>query len=173
MTKKESAVRTRNLTIAAIAALSLLAACGSDSKGAADTTAAAADTTTGDTTATSGTDVKASGEHADEEFCQFQETLNNAPSPLDSATATPDEIEAFFNDTVQPAITKLTETAPEEMADDAATMAVAYTKLSALFEKNDWDINKAINDPDLATLAGDQSFSTSASNIDEYCGFSK
>lgn len=169
-------MRTRNLTIAAVAALSLLAACGSDSKGAADTTAGGAAETTAagatDSTATGDTAVHASGEHADEEFCQFQETLNNAPSPLDSDTATPDEIESFFKDTVQPAIGKLNDTAPDEMTDDAATMADAYTKLSALFEKNGWDLAKAIADPDLATLAGDQSFSAAASNIDTYCGFS-
>ncbi|MFZ4720604.1 MAG: hypothetical protein ACOYMR_14340 [Ilumatobacteraceae bacterium] len=166
-------MRTRNLTIAAVAALSLLAACGSDSKGAADTTATTGGSTpTSDSTATSDTSVKASGEHADEEFCQFQETLNNVASPLDSSTATPDEIKSFFTDTVQPAIAKLTETAPDAMAADAATMADAYTKLSALFEKNEWDLTTAIADPDLATLAGDQNFSTAASNIDTYCGFS-
>lgn len=173
-------MRTRTITIAAVAALTLLAACGSDSKGAADTTVAggtettvAGGTDTSDSTATSDTGVHASGEHADEEFCQFQEELNNADSPLNADAPTTDDVKSFFNDTVKPAIAKLTDTAPDEMAADAATMADAYGKLSALFEKNEWDLQKAINDPDLATLAGDQGFSTAATNIDTYCGFSQ
>lgn len=159
-------MRTRSIIVAAVAALSLLAACGSEDE-ASSTTAAegATETTTGDTA------VEASGEHADEEFCQFQEELNNTDSPLNGDAATPEEIEAFFTDTVGPAIDQLTATAPDEMADAAATMATAYGKLSDLFEQNGWDLQKAINDPALAELAADQDFGAAANAIDTYCGF--
>ncbi|MEN9643449.1 MAG: hypothetical protein RL238_118 [Actinomycetota bacterium] len=166
----------RLITALAVVALPLaLVACGGDDGGAVagDTTAAAdTDATTGDTeTVTSDTGLQATGEHADEEFCVFQENLNASDSPFDDPDATPDDFEAYFDEVVDPALAKLVETAPAELADQVAILADGLGKVGDVLRANDWSIDAAFNDPELNALSQSEEYNAAGTAVDAYCGF--
>jgi ABC-type oligopeptide transport system substrate-binding subunit len=187
-------LRTRTLFAAvAIAAMSLLAACGDSgdsTEGGADTTAgpasndpvtsdpAANDTVTNDTTAVAGNDPVTSdtaavptGPGKDTEFCQYQAELNNMSTPFDDQNSGAAEFETYFKELVNPAIDKLQATAPAEIKAQMDTLAEGLRKFSAAFEKSGWDPEKAYADPELTALAGDTAYNEAGSAVDEFCGF--
>lgn len=154
-------MRTRAFTLAALAALSLLAACGSDSKGAADTTTAstaaespdttAADTTpettTGDTTAGS-----VNPEFAD--YCAQIVSYQEETDAMDSIFGGTDlpsteDMKAAFEQ-VKGMLQSLEDNAPDEIKADVATVNAATGDMLSFFEANDYDITKIATDTSLA-----------------------
>ena len=165
----------RLITTFAVVALPLaLVACGGDDGGAvAGDSTAAADSTGTDRTepVTTDTPLQATGEHADEEFCVFQEGLNTTDSPFDDPDATPDDYEAYFAEVVDPALAKLVETAPAELTDQVRILADGLGKVGEVLEANDWSIDAAFNDPELNALSQSEEYNAAGAAVDAYCGF--
>lgn len=162
----------RLITACAVVALPLaLVACGGD-----DGDAVAGDTSavTDDSAAepvTTDTPLQATGEHADEEFCVFQENLNTTDSPFDDPDATADDYEAYFDEVVDPALAKLAETAPAELKDQVDILVAGLGKVGEVLRANDWSIDAAFNDPELNALSQSEEYNAAGAAVDEYCGF--
>ncbi len=162
----------RLITAFAVAALPLtLVACGGDDGGAVagDTSAVTDDSVT--EPVTTDTPLQATGEHADEEFCVFQENLNTTDSPFDDPEATAAEYEAYFDEVVDPALAKLAETAPAELKDQVDILVAGLGKVGEVLRANDWSIDAAFNDPELNALSQSEEYNAAGAAVDEYCGF--
>lgn len=164
----------RLITAIAVVALPLaLVACGSDDGGAAgdDTVADSVADTDSSEPVTTDTPLQATGEHADEEFCVFQEGLNTTDSPFDDPDATPEDYETYFADVVDPALAKLVETAPAELVEQVDILAAGLGKVGEVLRANDWSIDAAFNDPELNELSQSEEYNAAGAAVDEYCGF--
>jgi hypothetical protein len=164
----------RLITAFAVVALPLaLVACGGDDGDAVagDTTAAAGESTGDTEPVTADTPLQATGEHADEEFCVFQENLNTTDSPFDDPDATAADYEAYFDEVVDPALAKLSETAPAELKDQVAVLVAGLGKVGEVLRANDWSIDAAFNDPELNALSQSEEYNAAGVAVDEYCGF--
>ena len=162
----------RLITAFAVAALPrTLGAGGGDDGGAVagDTSAVTDDSVT--EPVTTDTPLQATGEHADEEFCVFQENLNTTDSPFDDPEATAAEYEAYFDEVVDPALAKLAETAPAELKDQVDILVAGLGKVGEVLRANDWSIDAAFNDPELNALSQSEEYNAAGAAVDEYCGF--
>ena len=159
-------MRKHALTLAVAATVTLLAACGSDSKGAADTTTAstAAETTAPETTTADGTvapetttDGTTAGsvnpEFAD--YCAQIQSYKDETNAMDSLFGgsdlpSVDDMKAAFGK-VQQMLQDLEDKAPAEIKADVATVNAATTDLINFFIENDYDFTKIATDTSLAT----------------------
>jgi len=162
----------RLITAFAVVALPFaLVACGGDDGGAVAGDSTVAPDGSDAETVTTDTPLQATGEHADEEFCVFQEGLNTTDSPFDDPDATPDDYEAYFADVVDPALAKLAETAPPELKGQVDILVAGLGKVGEVLEANDWSIDAAFNDPELNALSQSEEYNAAGAAVDEYCGF--
>ncbi len=163
-------MRTRSLLVAAVAAASLLAACGNDStaSSATDPTTTVA-TGAGDTSATASTTVN-TAPGAGSEFCKLNDDLANAASPFSSASSTAADFEKFFTEVVKPGVAKLQDAAPDEIKADMDTLAEGYNALADRFEALGYDPTKASTDTVLSQLGTQQKYNDASNAVNTYCG---
>mgnify|MGYP003450747393 FL=1 len=181
------------VTILAITALLGLAACGDDTSStsnsvdpstvesvtAADPTVAEtapSDTAPGDTASddtfpldtfpVAPADPNAPG--IGSEFCAVSDELN--ASDFDPFSATPAEVEAFFNVEFADMFGRLQAATPAELTDDVETVGNLYGILIAELEANGWDVNAAFEIPEVQAAMTGEEISTAGGNLDAYCG---
>lgn len=181
------------VTILAITALLGLAACGDDTSStsngvdpstvesvtAADPTVAEtapSDTAPGDTASddtfpldtfpVDTADPNAPG--IGSEFCAVSDELN--ASDFDPFSATPAEVEAFFNVEFADMFSRLQAATPAELTDDVETVGNLYGILIAELEANGWDVNAAFEIPEVQAAMTGEEISTAGGNLDAYCG---
>jgi predicted outer membrane protein len=181
-------MRTRPLFVAAVAAASLLAACGSDSStskptdtttaGATDTTAAAGGT---DTTAAAPSG-SVSNDPAVVAYCKqiqaYKDKANSFNDVFNADTPDPKATEAAFT-TMQSMLEDLANGAPSDIKADVDTVNGATKQLIAIFAKYEWDVTKlaasATDAAQLQTLMSDSAVSAASANLDTWgqqqCGF--
>lgn len=185
-------MRTRTFTLAALAAISLLAACGSDDEGAADTTttSTAAETTAPDTTAAETTTPETTTEattagSVNPEFAEYCAQIQdykdqtNAMDSIFNSSDIPavDQVKTAM-ETVDQMMQSLEDNAPAEIKADVATVNAATSELIDFFAANDYDLSKIATDQDLIAQFQDIVDNTDASdagdNLDtwalENCG---
>lgn len=151
-------MRTRSMLAAAVAAASLLVACGSDSgsSGALDT----------DTYCAKIKEYKAKASGFDSIF--------SSDTPDAKATET-----AFT--TMQEMLQTLTDTAPAEIKTDVSTVNDATKELIAIFAKYEWDVAKLATATDDATklqaIMSDTKVSEASDRLDTFsqdtCGIAQ
>ncbi|MEY4174129.1 MAG: hypothetical protein RI900_1294 [Actinomycetota bacterium] len=156
----------RRTLVTAVAALFLLASCaGSDST--SDTTAAPSTVAPTDSTAEQLTpDMIASAT----DFCALQSGMDALNSPFDNAASTPADFEAWFTGTVRPAIAKLQEIAPAEIADDVKVLVEGLTRFADKFEQHGYDVGVAYQDPEMQQIAQNESYNAAGDAVDAFCG---
>lgn len=157
----------RRRTLATPVALMILLAACSDSASTADTTTPA---TTQAPVETSSAPLTPDQIASATDFCALQAGLDGLDSPFDKAASTPADFEAWFNGTVRPAIAKLQELAPAEIADDVATLAEGLGRFADTFEQHGYDVAVAYQDPELKLIAQNEDYNAAGDAVDEYCG---
>lgn len=174
-------MRTRVLLAASAAALTLLAACGSDSKSdsAADTTAAAETTAAGSDSTTAGTGA-VNPEFAD--YCAkitaYRDNADSFDDVFTSETPDPAKTEEAFT-SMKTLLQDLTDNAPDDIAADVATVNDATGEIIAIFAKYEWDVIALSNAGDDATkfqeVLNDSAVNDASTRLDtwgqENCGF--
>jgi hypothetical protein len=165
-------MRTRSLFIAAIAAASVLASCGSDT-----TTAKPADTTTGNSAGSATTAGGATGSTtpntapgAGSEFCKLNDALSSAPSPFANQNAVAADFEKFFNEVIKPGVAGLQAAAPSEIKADMDTLAEGYNALADRFAALGYDPTKASTDTLLVQIGNEQKYNDASAALNTYCG---
>lgn len=163
-------MRTRSLFIAAIAAASVLASCGSDTSSAkpADTTAASSATDATATTTANSSPNTAPGANSD--FCKLNDALSSAPSPFANQNAVAADFEKFFNEVIKPGVAGLQAAAPDEVKADMDTLAEGYNALADRFAALGYDPAKASVDTVLVQIGNEQKYNDASTAINVYCG---
>ena len=174
-------MRTRALFAAAAAALTLLAACGSDSKsGAAGTTAGTETTGTGGSDTTTGATGSVNPEFAD--YCQkisdYKANANKFDEVFTSNTPDPAKTEEAFT-SMKTLLQGLVDDAPADIAADVSTVNDATGQIIAIFDKYEWDVIKLSAAGDDATkfqeVLNDPKVNEASTRLDtwgqENCGF--
>jgi hypothetical protein len=156
----------RRTLVTSVAALILLAAC-SDSASTSDSTAPA---TTQAPVETSSAPFTPEMIATATDFCALQSGMDALDSPFDKADSTPADFEAWFTATVRPAIDKLQEIAPAEIADDVKKLAEGLTRFADKFEEHGYDVAVAYQDPEMQQIAQNEEYNTAGNAVDEYCG---
>ena len=174
-------MRTRALFAAAAAALTLLAACGSDSKsdGATGTTAGS-ETTVGGSDTTTGATGSVNPEFAD--YCQkisdYKANANKFDEVFTSNTPDPAKTEEAFT-SMKSLLQDLADNAPSDIAADVSTVNDATAKIIEIFDKYEWDVIKLSAAGDDATkfqeVLNDTAVNDASTRLDtwgqENCGF--
>jgi hypothetical protein len=175
-------------TLGLLALATFTAACGDDSSSADTGAPANTETATGteasdtavdetvadtavvdDTVAvdeTGGGD--APGEGTD--FCALNDDLNDRGDTAMNSQATPDELQAFFENDLPDTFAELTAAAPAEIADDLATAIEGFNLLAERLAANEWDLTAAFSDPATAELMNDPKYTEAGNAIDAFCG---
>lgn len=157
----------RRTLVTLVTPLFLLAACaGSDST--AETTAAPS--TVAPTETTDGAPLTPEMIATATDFCALQSGMDGLSSPFDSADSTPADFEKWFDGTVRPAIAKLQEIAPAEIADDVKVLAEGLTRFADKFEEHGYDVGVAYQDPEMQQIAQNESYNAAGDAVDAFCG---
>lgn len=168
-------MRTRALLAAAAATLTLLAACGSDSK-----SDSAADTTAGSESTGGGSNGSVNPEFA--EYCKkitaYRDNADNFDDVFTSETPDPTKTEEAFT-SMKTMLQSLADDAPEAIAADVATVNEATGKIIAIFDKYEWDVITLSTAGDDATkfqeVLNDTAVNDASTRLDawgeENCGF--
>ena len=85
-------------------------------------------------------------------------------------SATPAEVEAFFNVEFADMFSRLQAATPAELTDDVETVGNLYGILIAELEANGWDVNAAFEIPEVQAAMTGEEISTAGGNLDAYCG---
>ena len=102
------------------------------------------------------------------EFCAVSDELN--ASDFDPFSATPAEVEAFFNIEFADMFSRLQAATPAELTDDVETVGNLYGILIAELEANGWDVNAAFEIPEVQAAMTGEEISTAGGNLYAYCG---
>lgn len=156
----------RRTLVTSVAALTLIAGC-SDGASTADTTAAPASASPTESSIASLTPEQIANAT---DFCALQAGLDGLDSPFDDSASTAADFEAWFKGTVGPAIAKLEELAPEQIAGDVKLLAEGLTRFADKFAEYDYDIVKAYQDPEMQQIAQNEQYNAAGDAVDEYCG---
>lgn len=102
-------------------------------------------------------------------FCDLAkdvETQMNAVDKVGEADG-PEALKAVFTD-AEVALTKAAKSAPSAIKADMNAIADGIKKFNSVGKKNDYDIMKMAEDPDLAAMMQDESLNTASENIQKY-----
>jgi hypothetical protein len=160
-----------------------LAACGDDSSSsdttAASTTAvpsttAAPATTPVDTAVTEETvgddPVNSDAPGFGTEFCNVNQSLNDAASAAIDGDGTPEGLQAFFEVEFPAQFAEMSAVTPADLADDMVVLGDGFTALGALFAANEWNLEAAFNDPELNNVLDNQAYVDAGAAVEAYCG---
>ncbi len=173
-------MRTRALFAAAAAALTLLAACGSDSKSDGATGTTAGSDTTGGSDTTTGATGSVNPEFAD--YCAkitaYKDNADSFDSVFTSDTPDPAATEEAFT-SMKTLLQDLADDAPADIAADVAAVNDATAQIIAIFDKYEWDVIALSNAGDDATkfqeVLNDTTVNDASTRLDtwgqENCGF--
>ncbi len=176
-------MRTRALIAAAAAALTLLAACGSDSKSGTAGTTASTETTgtgTGGSDTTTGATGSVNPEFAD--YCQkindYKANANKFDEVFTSNTPDPAKTEEAFT-SMKTLLQGLVDDAPADIAADVSTVNDATGQIIEIFTKYEWDVIKLSNASDDAAkfqeVLNDTKVNDASTRLDTWgqqnCGF--
>ena len=143
----------------AVAALTFVVGCSSSGTTTATTTTAVAATTT---------TVKAPG--VGTPFCAVNAEVNGAQSGIDVTTATPAQIQHFYQVTVPESLAKLKAAAPPELQEAVALLAEGLGKFATEFERLGWDAASITKDTVVQAIGGNPKYNAANTLINSYCG---
>ena len=145
---------------------------GGNETGERDDTEATTPTADGATT-TAGEDDETDGDFTgedSEELCEFAREMQDA-EVFGGDTTDPEELESQI-ESLEVAIERLNELAPDEIADDLAVSTAAIQPIIDLYRDNDYDmaaIQQAIaENPDLFASLDDPAIAQANTNVDAY-----
>jgi hypothetical protein len=159
--------RRAAIVAGAVALLTFVAGCSS-SGSAASATAAATTTTTTTTAAATTTTVKAPG--AGTRFCTVNAAVNGAQSGIDISTATPAQIQHFYQVTMPDSLAKLKAAAPPELQPAVALLAEGLGKFATEFERLGWDAASITKDTVVQAIGANPKYNAANTVINSYCG---
>ena len=172
--------RLTTFTLGIALAAVTFAACSDDSS-SSDTTASSTTAVPSTTAAPATTPVVTEGTGVDDpvdndapgfgtEFCNFNQSLNDAASATIDGDGTPEGLQEFFEVEFPAQFSEMSAVTPADLADDMVVLGDGFTALGALFAANEWNLEAAFNDPELNNVLDNQAYVDAGTAVDAYCG---